>query len=217
MSDWVIVLEFSPGCANESFALAAMQNLVEWLREWHPAGLFNADRYALQLHLIADDPHRALQDGLALHGAAVRALALPQPCLTRAEILTRTEYDRAWDDQVPTSRPLSTGSHTLSSNESYWATRAMLNASTATELTEILVRFVISVGGNVCTPAAVNMAGDMAVDLWLGEGDPLYATAESVSIAGLMIEQWLPTLVADARSVLVRLQARAGESQLPPG
>ncbi len=199
--EYIIVLEYQPRVAEEALDYGKVRAVVEELREWHPTALFSPDRYALQLQVIAWRPTEALRRALDLHERAVHTIGAPLPALARVEVLTGREFDSQWDDPRP--GVVATGEQVLS-DEIYWATRALLRAATATELTEILIAFVAKVGGRMAAEPAEPVDELVSIDVALGDEDRLYAVAERCSVSGLILEHSLPTLVADARAVLNR-------------
>jgi hypothetical protein len=73
-------------------------------------------------------------------------------------------------------------------------------------VTDVLVRFVLAVGGRVNVGQRRHVPGMVSVDLSITPGEQLHAMAESFSVAGLIIERWLPPLVDDAKRTLVLLE-----------
>ncbi len=214
LDEWVIVLEFVPGSSSAPIDYEAIHDVVDELRAWQPTGLFAPDRYALQLRVPAERPMEAVRRALTLHSQAIDTVGAPAPTLARIEILTATEFDHQWDDfasrpsaPAPVSRVLS--------DDIYSATRAMLRAGTPSEVTNILVSFVLAVGGEIEVGAADRCADKVVVDLTTEPGEPLNATADAVSVAGLILEQSLPALVADARAVVARLRQGDHASDVP--
>jgi hypothetical protein len=206
MGDWVVVLEFSACRGERPFELTVVQALVERLREWHPSGLYNPDRYAVQLHIPAAGADEALRVATSFHEQAVRAVGTTAS-FTRAEVLTLGEFEESWHDAAASGSSLPSGAaQALISIEVYEATRALLSASTPAEVTDVLVRFVLAVGGRVNVGQRRHVPGMVSVDLSIAPGEQLYAMAESFSVAGLIIERWLPPLVDDAKRTLVLLE-----------
>ncbi len=206
MDDWVVVLEFSLGSGERPLELSVVQALVESLREWHPSGLYSPDRYAVQLHIPADGADEALRIATSFHKQAVGAIGAAGE-FTRAEILTLDEFEEGWrDESGPPARLAAGAAQALISIEVYDATRALLGATTPSEVTDVLVRFVLAVGGRVHVGQCRPVPGMVSVDLSLTPGDQLHAIAESFSVAGLIIERWLPPLVDDAKRTLVLLE-----------
>jgi|HubBroStandDraft_1064217.scaffolds.fasta_scaffold146577_1 hypothetical protein len=207
MGDWVVVLEFSPLRGDRPFELSVVQALVERLREWHPSGLYNPDRYAIQLHIPATAADDALRLAVSYHEQAVQAVAAAAT-FTRAEVLTLSEFEASW--HLPTGSgaglPAGRAAQALISIEVYEATRALLGAATASQVTDILVRFVLAVGGHVSVGPPRQVAGVVSVDLSVSPGEELHALADNLSVAGLIIERWLPPLIEDAKRALVLLE-----------
>ncbi len=208
MGDWVVVLEFSPLRGDRPFELSVVQALIERLREWHPSGLYNPDRYAVQLHIAAAGADEALRLAMAYyeHAAPTEAAA----AFTRAEVLTLSEFEASWHPPTSPSSgvPAGRAAQALISVEVYEATRALLSATAAPAVTDILVRFVLAVGGQVSVdpPRAVGLPGVVSVDLSISAGEQLQALADNLSVAGLIIERWLPPLIDDAKRTLVLLE-----------
>jgi hypothetical protein len=207
MGDWVVVLEFSPLRGDRPFELSVVQALVERLREWHPSGLYNPDRYAIQLHIPASAADEALRLAVSCHEQAVQAVAAAAS-FTRAEVLTLTEFEASWHPPTGSNAGLPAGraAQALISIEVYEATRALLSASTASEVTDILVRFVLGVGGQVSVGPPRQVPDVVSVDLSVSPSEELHAIADNLSVAGLIIERWLPPLIEDAKRTLVLLE-----------
>jgi hypothetical protein len=212
--EWVIVLEFVPGSAGAPIDYDTVHDVVDELRAWQPTGLFAPDRYALQLRVPADQPMAALRRGLALHRRAVDSVGAPAPVLARIEVLTTAEFDRQWDD-FSGRRAGAAQDSTVLTNDVYWATRSLLRAATPSQVTNILVGFVLAVGGEIDVAAPDGRPDKVVVDLTTDECEPLYATADAVSVPGLIVEQSLPALVADSRAVVARLRQVDHANDLP--
>lgn len=98
----------------------------------------------------------------------------------------------------------------LVSYELYRTTRALLWVSTQAEITDLLVGFVTAVGGSVSVGNCQPAEGMVTVPLGGGEREALHAVAETMSVAGMILERSLPSLVDDAGRVRSQLrQARA--------
>jgi hypothetical protein len=203
VDEFVIVLEFQTGITGEGIDYEVLQAVVEELREWHPAALFSPDRYALQLHVVAGRPTEALRRALDLHDGAVRAVGVPAMALARIEVLTGTEFESQWD---PAGAAPGDGamSDRVLSNDLYWATRGLLRAASATELTDVLVGFVTGVGGQIERQPPDGLEGRVSIDMSVDDEDSLFAVVDPGSVSGLIVEHSLPRLVADARLVLAR-------------
>jgi hypothetical protein len=206
LDDWVVVIEATTNRSNETFQFSVIQDLLGRLREWHSSGLYNPHRYAIQLHIEAVAPYDALRCAVAYHDLAARAVGLTKSLLTRAEVLTLGEFETGL--LLPPS-PMSTTSprsrSALISDELYTTTRALLRVSTQAEITDLLVRFVTAIGGSVNVGECRPVPGMVSADISIGDGEPLHAVAESVSVAGMIVEQSLPSLVSDARLALRQL------------
>jgi hypothetical protein len=221
--EWVVILEFVPPNPHEPFAYRALHALVEETSVCHPVALFSTDRYALQLRVAAARPADALRRGLDLHDRAVLTVGLGRPVLVRTEVVTGPEFDSEWDDAAAAGGVAGAApgaphpTDTVLCAETYLATRAILQSSTASELTDILVSFVHTVGGQVRSGPGDGGPGQLTVDLALEDGPSHHAVVESLSVAGLIIEESLPALVADARAALRRLSRRDSVSDQRPG
>ncbi len=198
---WVVILE---AAAVPAFQFHQVKQLVSRLDKWRSSGLYSLERYAVQLHMPSSRHDEALALAVEAHDQAIADLGLGTPTLLRAEVMTldelkvgcgqtaaETQEGRTYDAMIPTAL--------------YDATRALLRASTRAQIDEVLTGFVITVGGTVNIGELRYIPGQVSVDLGLWPRDHMYATADSASVAGLMIEQSLPSLVHDAERMLVRL------------
>jgi hypothetical protein len=200
MGDWVVVLEFSASRDYGPFDLAVVQALVERLREWHPSGLYDPDRYAIQLHVAADGAE-------SMHEQALQAVGV-MASFTRAEVLTLGEFEATWGDEEvgATHLPRPAAAEALISVEVYEATRSLLSATSAAAVIDVLVRFVLAVGGRVNVGQQQQVPGMVSVDISTSPREQLHAVAERFSVAGLIIERWLPSLLDDAKRTLALLE-----------
>jgi hypothetical protein len=89
--------------------------------------------------------------------------------------------------------------------EVYDATRALLGAATLEEVTAILTSCVLAIGGKVHVGPRSPCPGTTLIDLTIVPTSPIYGSADSVSVAGMILERWLPPLVDDARHKLTLL------------
>ncbi len=62
-----------------------------------------------------------------------------------------------------------------------------------------------SAAGSTSASGATSRAGMVSVDISTSPGEQLHAIAESFSVAGLIIERWLPPLIDDAKRTLALL------------
>lgn len=88
------------------------------------------------------------------------------------------------------------------------ATRSVLTARTETEIVTAIARFGLSLGGRL-VPADQDDGSSIPLDVMLGTGPPVLFDAEALSIARMRLEQFLPLLVEDARTAIVRLHHHA--------
>jgi len=208
MRDWVAIIEFDAVSGDLGFAVDMVEALVDQLREWHPIGMYHPDRYALQLHVPADGAGEALHTAVANHELAARAVGITSSFL-RAEIVTLGEFEEAWLAGMPESGQAASGAgQALASTEAYQATRALIGATTTQDVTDVVVRFVHTVGATVHVGSPRELPGMVTIDLSIAAEQPLYASAQAVSMACLSIERWLPALVDDAKSALILLDQR---------
>jgi hypothetical protein len=85
------------------------------------------------------------------------------------------------------------------------ATRAVLLAGTATDVVTAVARFSLGMGG-VLVLASQDAGTAIPLDITLGDGVPVLVDAEVFSISRMRLEQFLPTLVEDARCAVSRLR-----------
>jgi diguanylate cyclase (GGDEF)-like protein len=83
----------------------------------------------------------------------------------------------------------------------YRATRSLLRIHSAEEAVGIIIDAVKQLGGGTA-PARVGHPDAMAIDISLGEGEPLLATAKAGSAARRHLEEFLANLAEDARVAL---------------
>ena len=103
-------------------------------------------------------------------------------------------------EESATAQPA--GRSGLVSEELYLITRALLRLTGPEEVAELLVGFVTAAGGSVHFGDFPPTPGMIVIDLSVADGNRLYAVAETVSVAGMIFEQSLPSLVEDARLAL---------------
>lgn len=208
MGDWVVVLEFGVPADVTCFELTTIQALVERLGAWQLSGVYRPQGYAVELHVPAGAADEALRTAAILHEQAVKALGVSAAFL-RAEVLTRAEFDGSWHDDALAGGRLPSGrAQALVSQEVYEATRALLGATTPSEVTDVLVNFVLSVGGRVSVGETPAVPGAVSLDLGTSPTDPRYAFADGESVALLILERWLPPLLDDARRAVALLGGR---------
>jgi hypothetical protein len=216
VDEWIVILEFSPTLGDRACLFDDVEDLVERLREWRPSGLWSPGRYAIQLQVPASAPDRALWLASAYHRQAAQAAGLPLATLSRVEVLTLAELEACWARVDPglDAAPLPPD---LRCDELYTATRRLLAATTATELADTVAGFVTAAGGWVEPGPVRHLPGMLDMDATIEAGQTRHAWAESISVAGLLIEELLPVLLTDARRALLRVQGHhlEGEFQRP--
>jgi len=203
LDEWVVVIEAT---GDQPIDFGLVQDLLAWLRDWGPSALYHANRYAVQLQVSALAPEEALRCAMVAHAQGAAAVGLGGATVVRAEVLT---MDEVRCGQVSQSEPVSVLSRQrLVCDELYCATRALLRVTTADEVVDLLVRFVVAVGGSVATgegAVASWAAGMVALDIALPEGGALLAVAEPGSAAATGLEACLSLLIGDSRLAVQRL------------
>lgn len=100
----------------------------------------------------------------------------------------------------------------------YTATRNLLRVRASDGAISILVQLVRQLGGEI----ACESDGDqnaMAIDISLGQSEPVYPVAEAGSAAHWLISTYLPNVVADARSAFelaMRAELLAKDAGIDP-
>jgi diguanylate cyclase (GGDEF)-like protein len=92
-SDWVVLLEAAKPPFGAALDSACLYRLLETVSGVRPVVLYSADRYALQLQVVASSPTEALALALSRWSDAVQTLGTPVWELVRAEVMTRDELD----------------------------------------------------------------------------------------------------------------------------
>jgi hypothetical protein len=208
METWIALLEFVAPVGDRPFQVEDLLLLLQELAPWQPEHLWTADRYAVQLRLAARTPQEAVQRALDCYRLARQAVDLAPSKLVRVEAMTADEMERGWHledsaDSWGTAVPVL---QRLDCPEVYTATRALLAATGAVEIAEIVEHFVVTIGARVLTRQPHAETDVTIFALGLEEGPCRYAAVEALSVAGLLLEQFLPTLLADARSVVAKLR-----------
>lgn len=100
-----------------------------------------------------------------------------------------------------------------------WATRELLGARSRQEVADVLLEAVQRLGGRVVRADHADRGEDPAIplDISLGGGRPLLATAAPDSEARRDLERHLPQLVEDARTALETIQRSRHEADQPAG
>lgn len=205
---WAVVLEFAAPATGVTVDLAEIEDLVSHLADWRPSALFNPGRYAIQLQLFAGDVTGALAAAAYRHSRARDELGLAVWPLVRAEVLTPEELAAGLgalaEAPAVTVEAVAPAIHPASvATTVHQATRALLGIHTAGEVRTILTRFVLNLGGRVAIGDVRPGPATIPLDLSLGAGGGLFAVAEPLSVARMLLEDSLPSLLEDARRVLV--------------
>jgi hypothetical protein len=198
---WAAILEFASITPVRELVIGDVEALLQHLDLWNPSGLWSPDRYAIQLQIPAPTPDQALRLALSYHLDAARSAGLPATTLLRVEVLTYEQFEQSFQEPPETAA----GREGAVAGELYRATRSLLAATSRIELADILVEFVTAIGGRIEPGPRRHLGGTTAVDLTLNGDEARHASAESFSMSGLFLEQFLPTLVADARRRLARM------------
>ena len=98
--------------------------------------------------------------------------------------------------------PLSAGVDAGALEAAYSATRALLRIRTPAQAVKILTRLVRELGGEV-VEAEQAPPEALPLDISFGEGRPLLPVAEPFSVARLHLERVLPTVLDDARHMVL--------------
>ncbi|MDQ6726970.1 MAG: hypothetical protein M3066_12505 [Actinomycetota bacterium] len=217
---WAVVLEWAAPDGGCDIGLDTVERLLDDLADWRPAALYSPRRYAMQIELFAAHPGEALTRALCHHDRARHRLGVAAGwLLVRTEVLTaedlRAGQAAAGAPTAPTT--FATGvegdprrRRVSRPDALYRATRALLAVTTAEEVRAVLVDFVLDVGARLAVghvPGAFSDAFSLSLD-----GDRLFALAEPVSVARMLLEECVPLLVEDARAVL----GRSGAPPPPP-
>ncbi len=207
MNLWSIVLEFVRATPARPFLMGDIEALTERLDSWYPSALWSSDRYAIQLQIQAQGPNQALEWASAHHRQAALDVGLPTTStMVRAEVCTVEELERSWDEFDSAGAKDDAAPPSVLCDAVYPATRRMLAATTPAEISDIVIDFVTAIGARVQPGPPLHRVGMIDFDLSV-EGDEVnHVTADSFSVAGLIIERSLPALLADARHVLARFQ-----------
>ena len=194
---WVVVLEVAKH-GEGRVSLAAVEALMQAVRDCRPTALYSADRYAFQLWIDADGPAEALLTGLSRWREATRVLGVPEYELARAEILTPAEFARDLENAELTSGAPSW----LVADEAAVRTSALLvTAEDPSEAVALVCSFVEELGGTI-VPAGG--AAPNEIELSLGTAIPLAAVAPDGQV-GHQLRELLPAVVETARVTVERL------------
>src|SRR5207237_9559398 len=93
MAAWVVRIE--AGSKDERIEAEQVERLLDCLGDFTLAGLYQPDRYAVQLLLPADNPAEALTVAESHYRLAVELTGLPEWPVVRAEVETPEELAAA--------------------------------------------------------------------------------------------------------------------------
>ena len=211
MADWAVVVECaSPG--SPPLDLVVIDRLVEHLARWRATALHSPDRYALQVVVDAEDPLSALNSASEVHENAIRALNMPNWHVVRVEAMTVAELARG--REFPSSMPplLPKRVWEICPNfaiRMYDVGRELIRAGTIAEIHSVLARFVADSGGWI-VEAGEGTDSVLPGDFSLDEELVLRPAAEPMSSSRLLLEEALPTLIADARVLGAKINPPRG-------
>ncbi len=176
---------------------------VATIRTWE-------QRYDLPAPARSPGGHRRYGAEDLLRITAVRKLVDQGATVAAAVRRVSAPADDAPGGPVPPV-PLSSGVDAGALEGAYAATRALLRIRTPAQAVEILVRLVRDLGGEV-VEAEQAPPEALPLDLSFGERAPLLPVAEPYSLSRLHLERVLPTVLDDARH-MVLLVRRGGSGQ----
>lgn len=170
-------------------------------------------RYGLASSARSQGGHRRYSSDDLLRIKAFRELVESGATVAAAARLVSSP---AWE-RGPAVPP-SAGLEGAALEAAYSATRALLRVRQPAEVVEILVRLVRELGGDV-VDAAEAPAEALPLDLSFGVRAPLLPLAPAYSVARLHLERILPTVLDDARHMVLvsRRQESARRVGRPPG
>lgn len=179
---------------------------VPTIRTWE-------QRYGVPAPARSRGGHRRYGPDDLLRITAVRELV--EGGATVAAAARRVSKGQSGPDPSPAPPvPLSAALDAGAIEAAYSATRALLRIRRPAQAVDILVRVVRELGGEV-VEAEQAPPEALPLDLSFGERPPLLPVAEPCSIARLHLERVLPTLLDDARHMVLltrRLESGRGRS-----
>ena len=167
---------------------------VATIRTWE-------QRYDLPAPARSEGGHRRYGVEDLLRITAVRKLVDQGATVAAAARLASTPSGEAGPSPVPPV-PLSAGLDAGALEAAYAATRALLRIRKPAQAGRILARLVRELGGEV-VEAEHAPAEALPLDISFGEGPPLLPVAEPLSVARLHLERVLPTVLDDARHMVL--------------
>jgi len=203
--EWVILLEAAAPEGAPPLELPALEALLGVLADHSPTAIYAPDRYGLQFVVSAFDPGDALDTATACWRSAAARAEVPRWRLVRVEVKTSDELAAEYRAEDRTWAPPPGSGQSL--DAAYRATRALVTATTVDAVVAALTILVHDLGGAVM-PAASRHPDAIPVDLSFGTGPPVMPVAEAFSVARLQLEDVLPVVLEDARSVVHDLRRR---------
>lgn len=207
---WVVLLEAQADDAVPALALGDLEGMVALLADHSPSGLWSARRYALQFVVPAESPDAAVAPALSRWRATLARLGLHEWPVVRLEVKTLAELAaerKTFDEQHrldsgPTSED--------ALRAAYLATRELLSVRSRSDAAAIVAWLARRLGADLVPPGA-DGGVVMPLDLSFGAAEPLWASADPISISRLELEEVLPTVVLDALRILHLQEGRATE------
>ena len=159
-------------------------------------------RYDLPAPARSDGGHRRYGAQDLLRITAVRKL-VDQGATVSAAAKRVAGQPSSEPGPLPASPvPLSAGLDAGALEAAYSATRALLRIRRPSQAVKVLIRLVEELGGEV-VDAAHAPPEALPLDLSFGERAPLLPVAEPFSVARLHLERVLPTVLDDARHMVL--------------
>lgn len=168
-------------------------------------------RYGLPAPARTPGGHRRYGPDDLLRLAAVREL-VDRGATVAAAARRASEAESGRSPSPAPPVPFSAALEAAAFEAAYAATRALMRIRRPAQAVEILVRLVQELGGQV-VEAEDAPPEALPLDLSFGERGPLLPVAEPYSLARLHLERVLPTLLDDARHMVLvarRLQDSRG-------
>jgi len=208
---WVVSLEIDRLADDRPVELADVKAAYEHLGAWNPTCRWQMDHYTVVVEVPAPDALEATACAMAQYGDAIAAVGLGTPRFVRVKVVRAQDSRSPWRaPDGPADAPAPSGLKGFVTPELVAATRALLTATTEDEVTQTLHRFIVAVGGRVELGAPRPRTGMIDLDVSIGRTRAYHAIVPSFSVAGLIIEGSLPTLVADARCALEKVASAPG-------
>jgi hypothetical protein len=200
--DWIVLVEVAapPG---EVVDLARLEHLLDGLTEFESAGLYSADRYAVQLATPANGPVEALEAAVHCVLGGAERTGLPDR-IVRAQAMT--------PDELATEVAVADGEMHLLLDPLdaavlpavHEATRVLVRATTPRQVAESVIRLVQRLGGRVGPYAGADV-GAFRLGVELVPGEPLAAFSDDDD-TWVRLAEALPAVLDDVRLVLARLE-----------